>query len=88
MKNISNKECKKMVENMDKLDITKIKTVEDLDKSILSKYCKDKYCKGFITEIKYPVAQKDLDKICFLSEESKKYKLYNSKGELFYKEGN
>lgn len=65
---------------MEPLDISKIKTKDDLDKINFSDYI-TKSCKNWIDNIKYPVSQKDLDYVCRLSDG----KLANSMGELFIK---
>ena len=66
------------------LDITKIKTVDDLNSTDFSKYV-DKPSSSWIRHIVYPVASKVLDSLCKLS--TKKESTVNlgwSMGDLYY----
>lgn len=67
------------------LDITKVKTVEDLNSVDFNKYA-DKRFSEWVRHINYPVKQKDLYRVCDLSTKTgSKVILGWSMGELFYK---
>ena len=65
------------------LDIAKITTLEELDDIAWEKYLEDK---SWLKFIKYPVSQRDLDRVCALSRESDTVILRNSMGDLYYYE--
>ncbi len=67
------------------LDISNLKTVEDLNSTDFSKYaCKE--FKNYVRHINNPVAQDDLERICDLAhQEGSKVKLNWRMGELYYK---
>ena len=67
------------------LDITKLRTVEDLNSTDFSKYAEETH-PSWVRHINSPVAQDDLDRICDLSEEEGcKVQLGWIMGELYYK---
>lgn len=66
------------------LDITKIRTIEDLNSTKFSEYIDSKH-KSWVRHINNPVAQDDLNRVCNLSDEvGAKINLGWSMGELFY----
>ena len=68
------------------LDITKIKTVKELNSIDFSKYV-DKQSSPWVKYVKSPVPSKALDAICNLStKEGSMVTLGWSMGDLFYKE--
>lgn len=74
------------MEQLNKLDISLIKSIKDLNTINFSKYLDNSH-KDWIRNIKYPVSQDDLNRVCNLSENlESKILLYNSMGELFIKQ--
>ena len=69
----------------ERLDITKVKTVEELNSIDFSKYA-DKRFKSWVRHIVYPVSSEALDEICALSakEGSMLYFCW-AMGDLYYK---
>jgi len=68
------------------LDITKIQTVEDLNSVNFDEYTDTEQHPSWVRYINDPVSQKDLDRICDLSEEvGSNVQLGCSMGELYYK---
>lgn len=68
-----------------RLDITKIRTVEDLNSTDFSKYADERFA-SWVRYIVLPVKTESLNKICKLStEEGAKINLGWSMGELYYK---
>ena len=65
------------------IDISKIKTLNQLEKIKWDKYC-SKDMKTWVKFIASPVAQKDLDNICHLAEQSNVIRMGNHMGELYY----
>lgn len=68
-----------MKKEQPKLDLAKINTVSDLLRVNWPLYM-DSFHKEYVRYIKYPVTQKNLDKLCELSNG-----FWNSGGELFIK---
>ncbi len=67
------------------LDISSLKTVEDLNNTDFSKYACKRH-KSWVRHINNPVAQDDLNRICDLSEEEgAKVQLGWTMGELYYR---
>ena len=67
------------------LDITKIRTVEDLNSVDFSKYADDRFL-TWVRHINSPVTSNDLDRVSDLSEEvGAKVILGWTLGELYYK---
>jgi len=69
---------------MELLDITTLKTVEDINAADFSKFADDKY-KTWVRHIVYPVRQKELDRVCELATKSDKIGLKWSMGDLFFR---
>lgn len=70
---------------LQKLDITKIQTIKDLNSTNFSKYV-DKPHSSWVRYINMPVSTKDLDRVCDLSEKvGSKVTLGWSMGDLYYK---
>lgn len=70
----------------ERLDITKLRTVEDIDTVNYPDFFGDAHndgVNGWVKFIQSPVSQRDLDRICELSTKSEKVKLGNNMGELF-----
>ncbi len=68
-----------------RLDITKIKTVEDLNSVNFSEYV-DKHFLMWVRYIVFPIKTESLNRICELStKEGSKVTLGWSMGELYYK---
>lgn len=66
------------------LDITKIRTVEDINSTDFSKYADEPY-PSWIKLISAPTSSDDLDRICALSEQPEsKVNLSWEMGELYY----
>lgn len=73
-----------LVEKTNMLDITKIRTVEDINSTDFSKYADTKHL-VWVRCINTPVSSGDLSRICALSRQpGSKIKLNWSMGELFY----
>jgi len=72
------------------LDLATLNTVEDLESVKWSDYFGDMHndgTNGWVKNIKYPVKQNDLNRVCKLSQESDKIRLSWNMGELFVKQG-
>lgn len=69
-----------------KLNISTLKTVEDLEKVDWKLYT-DKTYKTWVRSIKYPVSEDDLNRVCDLSDKSTKLRLGWSSGDLYVKIG-
>lgn len=68
------------------LDITTIQTVEELDSITLSNFADDLSHHWHLLNVRYPVRDQELNRICELSNQSTKYRLCTSWGELYYKD--
>lgn len=68
--------------NAERLDTTQLKTVEDIEAINWFGFCDPSY-KRWVRHIKYPVAQKELDRVCELSRGSDKVRFTNSMGDLY-----
>lgn len=69
-----------------KLDLTTLNTVMDLESIKWSDYFGSTHndsVNGWVKHIKYPVAQRDLDRVCKMSKRSDKIRLNWNAGELF-----
>lgn len=72
------------------LDLAKLNTVENLESIVWSDYFCDVHnngTDGWVKNIKYPVKQSDLDRVCELSQQSDKIRLSWNIGELFVRQG-
>ena len=68
----------------ERLDITEIKTIEDINSTDFSKYV-DRQESSWVRYLVYPVASKVLDSLCKLSaEEGSMVDLGWSMGDLYY----
>jgi len=65
------------------LDIVKIKTVEQLESVPWKRYLHDH---SWLKHIKYPLSQKEMTRVCLLSEQSDKVRLRNSMGDMYFYE--
>ena len=78
------KMSKETAQVQERLDITEIKTVEDINATDFSKYV-DKPSSSWVKYVVYPVASKVLDDLCKLStKEGSTVKLGWSMGDLYY----